>query len=881
MYVSARQNRKLEKIDVVERVNGKRIFTSYPVDYSFYINDENGEYKTIYGNNVSKINPKSYAEFKKELAIHSGKKIWESDLNYIFKCLSQNYSHTDSPDLHISFFDIEVAFSKEKGYSSVEDPFAEITSITLTHEWKNSLITLALRPQTYTREQADIISNKFENTFIFDDEKELLNSFLDLIEDIDLLSGWNSEMYDLPYIINRISRIMSKDDTRRLCYWNELPKEREMEKYGKLSKYYELIGRIHLDLMDVYRKFTYEERHSYSLNAISDFELKQSKTPYTGSLDTLYNQDFEKFIEYNRQDVTLLHLLDEKLKFIELLNGLAHKTTTLIPTCMGSVMMLDQAVINRAHEIGMIVNNKSNKHSDIPAVGAYVAHPKTGLHDWIGVCDINSLYPSDIRALNMGMETIVGQIRPTFTDEYISKQLEKKNATYANAWEGQFNTKEYQAVMEKDVTQELTIDWEESGKSDTLSAKDCYDLIFNSNMPWVISGNGTIFTYEKKAIIPTILGEWYAERKEMQRKMHEAVDPKEASFYKKRQHIQKILLNSEFGALLNEGSRFHDKRIGQSITLTGRTICQHMNAFINECITGEYDYKGKAIQYVDTDSSQFSAYETLKPMIDKGEINWDKEAVIKLYQSIGDKVNESFAPFMFKAFHCPEENGKIIRASCESVGYRGLYITKKRYAILNYYVDGKFLKENKLKAMGLEIKRSDCPTICQNFLEETLIDFLTHGDEQKMIEMINKFRKEFKELPFYEQGTPKRVNKLTYYTDLVKQGKGNRVPGHVRAAINWNMLKDVNKDRIHNRITDGMKTIVCPLKENNLNMTSIGYPIDEVTLPDWFKKLPFDTDSMMASVVDKKIENIFGKIPNWDYIYNATHQSTTFEDFFS
>jgi len=237
---------------------------------------------------------------------------------------------------------------------------------------------------------------------------------------------------------------------------------------------------------------------------------------------------------------------------------------------------------------------------------------------------------------------------------------------------------------------------------------------------------------------------------------------------------------------------------------------------------------------------------------------------------------------MARAYHCPENLGQLIKSSCESVGTRALYITKKRYAMLNYYKDGKRYDDHpKLKAMGLDLRRSDTPEICQKFLSDVLMDLLQGGTEEDLILKINTFREHFKSLPLPEQGTPKRVNAITHYVDLIANGKGNRVPGHVRAAINWNQLRRMNNDNVHTRITDGAKCIVCPLRENQLNMTSVAYPVDEAHLPGWFTRLPFDHDSMIASVVDKKLENLFGKLPMWDRIKEATQQSTTFEDFFS
>lgn len=363
----------------------------------------------------------------------------------------------------------------------------------------------------------------------------------------------------------------------------------------------------------------------------------------------------------------------------------------------------------------------------------------------------------------------------------------------------------------------------------------------------------------------------------------ESQSPKKwADHFDRLQMATKINLNALYGCILNSSSRFYDKRIGQSVTLSGRLICRHMNSFVNECITGKYAIDGEAVIAADTDSAQFSAWPIIKPMVMAKQCEWNQEKAVELYLAIGEKVNKSFTPFMKNAFNCAGQFGELIKGSCESVGRRGLYITKKRYAILNYYKDGVWYKPDnlKLKAMGLDLRRSDTPEICQVFLKDILMDLLNGEGEDKLIEKINNFKIKFKALPLHEQGTPKRVNKLTYYADLINRGKGNRVPGHVRAAVHWNELRKMNNDNVHTRIVDGMKCIVCPLKPNALGMTNIAYPTDEAHLPDWFIRLPFDTDLMIASVVDKKIENLLGKLPNWKNISEGTRKVNTFSDFF-
>ena len=167
-----------------------------------------------------------------------------------------------------------------------------------------------IAPDTITAKEAEAIVAQFDNTILYTDEKQMMKDFLDIIEDADILSGWNSEGYDIPYMVNRIARILSKDDTRRFCLWNKLPKKRTFERFGAENVTFDLIGRVHLDYMQLYRKYTYHEMHSYSLDAIGEYELKETKIAYEGSLDALYNNDFKKFIAYNRQDTLLLDKLD-------------------------------------------------------------------------------------------------------------------------------------------------------------------------------------------------------------------------------------------------------------------------------------------------------------------------------------------------------------------------------------------------------------------------------------------------------------------------------------------------------------------------------------------------------------------------------------------
>ncbi len=826
--------------------------------------------------------------------------MFESDVNPIYRCLSEHYLGVEAPKLHTCFFDIETDFSQEKGFSPASEAFNSVTAISMYLDWLDQLITLVIAPKHMSAETGQEMVSQFENCILFTEEKEMFETFFQLIEDADVLTGWNSEGYDIPYMVNRVTRVMSKDDTRKFCLLGHLPKPRTYERFGKEETTYDLVGRIHMDYLQLYKKYNYESRHSYKLDSIGEMEVGENKTAYEGTLDQLYNKDFKKFIEYNRQDTMLMVKIHNKLQFLELANQIAHENTVLLPTVMGSVATIEMAIMNESHARGMVVPDKkrrNNNHDEEQqqAAGAYVATPKRGIHEWVGATDINSLYPSAIRALNLAPETIVAQVRQTLTDQYMldkGMRLAREKARHKEGdddvtgsvlWEGLFGSLEYTAVMNQERGTVLTVDFED-GRSVEMSAAEIWKFVFDSNNPYMISANGTIFTHATEGVIPGLLSKWYSDRKIMQKKMREATTSEDRDFWDKRQLVRKILLNSCYGAILNEHCRFYDKRIGQSVTLSGRQIVRHMMSNINECVTGEYQHDGAAIVYGDTDSCIFSAWPMVKDEVAAGKMEWNKEIAIGLYDSLADQVNIGFPAFMEKAFHCPRKNGEIIKAGREYVGDRGIFITKKRYAINIYDKEGKRQdkdgRSGSIKAMGLDLKRADTPKYVQEFLLEVLTMVLAGKQRDEIIEVIKTFKRKLSEQDSWTKGSPKGVNKLTMYGDKEANSKKGRenMPGHVRAALNYNYLRKVNSDNYSQKIVDGMKVIVCKLKPNPLGFTSVAYPTDELRLPAWFCELPFDDSAMERTLVDEKIDNLLGVL-DWD-IRSNTDTNSTFDDLF-
>jgi DNA polymerase elongation subunit (family B) len=991
--VDAIHDKEKDEILVVERVEGQRVYRSIPASYVFYYEDPRaGRYKDMWGRPVAKSTFTSHKKFQNELRMQGSRKIHESDINPVFRCLEENYLGADTPVLNLAFFDIEVDFDPMRGFARPDDPFSAITAISVHRSQDNELFTLCLKPNLpesdkdhLTWEAAEAICKSLPNTILCNDEVQMLDIFLDLIEDSDVLSGWNSKGFDIPYVVNRIERLMGKDHSKRMCLWNQRPRKKKYIQFKKEHNTYDLIGRIHLDYLELYKKHNPQELHSYRLDYVGEIEVKENKIPYEGSLDNLYKRDFLKFLEYNRQDTLLLYKIDQKKRFIELANQIAHTNTVLLPTTMGSVALIEQAIINEAHSRGVCVPNRKKPDWEVdieedideddedgeessfkfadgkrPVVGAYVAKPKIGLHDEIACCDINSLYPSALRALNMGPETLVGQIRLQRTNALIDSRL-AQGIPGPECWEGLFSTLEYQMVADKS-NEVMTVDFED-GNSIQVTGDQLYEYIFLQGNPYCITANGTIFRTDVEAIIPGLLARWYSERKAMQFKEtvfseaaatgkgfevdwdkfktgvehgrnkvefadladfikagdKDAIDflvgdgfiriennliiiedahKKEAKehevFWNQRQQARKILLNSLYGALLNEGCRFYDARIGQSVTLTGRSITKHMSSKTNEIITGVYDVRGDAILYNDTDSVYFTAYHMLKNDPELSFMLNDRDAMIELYDGIGNAVNESFPPFMDTAFNTGLERGAIIKAGRELIASRGLFITKKRYALLMYDKDNVRLdvngKPGKIKAVGLDLKRADTPKIMQEFLEKIITTLLDGGSKELIFDMIREFRKDFRALPGYQQGTPKKVNGITGYVSRMTAGDGKkdimksgpkekvRVPGHVQAAIHWNTLRKLYNDHYAMEIQDGQKVIVCKLRPNPLKMDSVAYPIDEHNLPEWYKELPFDSELMEDTIIDKKINNLIGVL-KWDL--SETREDTTFNDLFS
>ena len=327
MYLDAIYSKEEDAVKIVGRdKNGKRFFEIKKPDYSFYYEDSNGKYKSIAGVPLSKVTANSFKTFQIEQKHFKGRNLYESDFKPVFRTLEQNYLNAELPKVHKAPVDIETGFCEERGFAPPDDPHQPITAISVGFDWLGEVVTLVLRPDSLTIEQATDIGSRFDNCYVFDDECELLKTFYDIIEDVDLLYGWNSEGFDIPYIVNRTILLLGKDYTRKLCLWDMLPKTKTFERYGKEQSTYDIFGRIHLDYFQLYKKYTYHEQPSYRLDYIGEVEGCGNKVhaTYTNPVFLLYaNSDnlnkslmtanpekLEKYERYGR----MKQLIEQELK---------------------------------------------------------------------------------------------------------------------------------------------------------------------------------------------------------------------------------------------------------------------------------------------------------------------------------------------------------------------------------------------------------------------------------------------------------------------------------------------------------------------------------------------------------------------------------------
>jgi len=936
---------------------GERKVSTHLPPYVYYYADKYGTHKSVLNDKLKKKKLTDRRKFFNEVQQMkaSGVPVFESDVSPVFRLLEERFPTNDTPPLKISILDIECDKDPTKGWSNVASPYAIINAITIYNKWEDQYFTLSVAPPTLSREEAvELLASDKEpdefgsmseedGYFVCENEAQLLAMTLEIIEGADVLTGWNSTFFDIPYIVQRIRMVLggesisaleregsvitgstgrgNKPDRvpfkpsdesvpwlKKLCLdeFDCLPEMRMVERFGNAEKTFDIFGRIHLDYLELYRKFTFEELHSYTLDAILRREVDQSKVQIDMPLDRLYREEFRTFIAYNRQDVAGLAEMDVKLKMIELANTMAHMAGVTFDKVFGSVAIIEQAILRELHRQDMVYFDKApdeHDHESVP--GAFVVEPHKGLYEWIASFDINSLYPSVIRALNISPECVIGQFKPTATEEKYDRGI-AQGMSSTEAW-GQFTgVLEYHSIIDEtddiitfvvegaDEEDEGSAEIAATGKQWKKQLREC---------GWAISANGTVFDLEREGIVPYCLTKWYAQRQEWQaekvarKKAQENAEGDELEqlkveekYYDMIQLVMKIFLNSTYGALLNRFCRFYDPRLGKSVTLTGRVITKHMVRYSSELMTGNYEFDRNAIIYGDTDS----VYCTLDWYMGHKKIEKTIDNAVTIADELGEKINASFPQFMDDNCLIGLKRGAIIQAGREVVGRRGLFKdVKKRYAI--HVVDLEGFRTDKVKVMGMEVRRSDTPKFIQDFLsdiiEAVVRDNLSH---EEVYERVANFRDEFQKMDPWLRGTPSRVSSLTVNARKLRNYEQMKAEGYVNikkpvphfsvtAANNTNILMDQFDEHRWDVIRDGDKIEILYLRPNEYDMKSVAIKVGETHIPEWFRRLPFDDARHEAKLIDKKLDNVVGSIMDWSFEPVRDFQDVLFEevDFFA
>lgn len=876
-YISA--ERINDEILIWERDENGRHLLSRKSPYYFYVRDPNGTHRSMYGDKLSRLDFTSSREYNFERSRRraKGETLFESDIPPEIKYLSEHYYNVPAPKLNVTFHDIEVDYDPEIGHANIENPYAPINSIALVHTWKKKYVVLAvppsladreptddewglgLAPQSFLDQMHDIaeLPNDIElEVRLCKDEVELLEYYLEEIQDSDVLCGWNSEFFDHPYIAKRVERL-GKQHFRLLSFPHaKMPSYRWVRKFDKEEEIVDFGGRIGADYLELFRKYEMSERPSYKLESIAEEILPTlPKLEYEGSLATLYRRNFPWFVRYNIRDTEILEGLENILGYMELANQMMHLSTGVWKNVVGTLKLAEYAVVNYCHNElgGLIVNDMVHTEAKHRIQGAFVLLPQIGLQEGIGAIDIKSLYPSSIRAINISPEMLMGQFKETtHAVEEISKGSDMVLAC------------EFDDATQ--VPQKLR------GKTHRFKASEWREQF--KKMNWAISGYGTVFSQHDQGVIPKILEDWYAMRKKYQKLKATTTDPAKKVYYDKMQYTYKIKLNAFYGALANKFFRFFDLRLGESTTGTGRMILLHQCAKTCELLDGKYmmpdrheteEVKNKysglmetkehfgytdkwSVVYGDTDSTYFATH------------GRTPEECIMIGDLIGTKVNDSFQEYMENTFLCIDGFSDKIQCDREIISDRGIFVDKKMYIL--HIIDNEGVTSDKMKVMGLRTKKTTLPKEIATTLNAFIERFLKGEDWSVIEKEIVDYKDELENVTdIMRIGLPTGIKKIETYESAYNIDPTTHLPGHVAASVHYNRCLKEYKDHESMKIMTGMKIKIFYLTKPNGRFKSIAIPVDIEQVPEWFlKEYEIDRKAHTKRLVDKALENILGAI---------------------
>lgn len=713
------------------------------VDYKPYmfVKKAGGEFKTLDGKSVAKLDFDSIKDARDFIDRYSDVDNFEifglSHWSYLYIHDKFKGDIDYDPKLvNVVTLDIECGGDDIVGFPNIDTADQPVTAITIHSRGKTA--SFGLKDFKTTKENEFYLKCK--------NEHDLLQKFLQVWEtdawSPDVLTGWNIEFFDIPYLINRIKRLFSEKEAKRLSPW-KLINEKVVEFRGKENRSYDIQGISVLDYYQLYRKFTFGNQESYKLDYIAQIELGERKIDYSeyGSLNDLYKKNFQKYLEYNIHDVMLVQRLDDKLKFIEQVMAMAYDAKVNYNDTMTTVRPWDVIIHNYLMDQDIVIPQVKKQSFDGGLVGGYVKEPKIGLSKWVVSFDLNSLYPHLIMQYNISPETYVKKDHIKSVDEILNR------GTYV--W------------------------W----------------LPENENNNYALAANGCMFRKEKQGFLPALMEKMYNDRTKFKKMMLEAKqryeqtksfeDEKLIARYHNMQMAKKIQLNSAYGAIANQYFRWFNFDLAEAITMSGQLSIRWIEGKINEFMNKILKTEG--VDYViasDTDS----IYVTMEAFVPEGADE------LKAVEAIDKFCEQKIQPYIDK---CYQELAEYMNAyqqkmqmKRETIANKGIWRGKKMYILNAWNVEGVQYNEPKLKLQGIEAVRSSTPHACRENIKKAL-GIIMNGTQAELQEFVRKFKQEFDTLPFEDVAFPRGVKGLYKYKDsssIYKKG----TPIHVKGALIFN-----------------------------------------------------------------------------------------------
>ena len=816
---------------------------------TFYQPDPDGEYETLEGTRVSPTRK-----------MHDWKdpKYFEKDVDKITRFLVDHYYESDeTPKYHNTvYLDIECEVAGALTPENISDPKGKITAVAL-YDTNSKKYYCLLLDESQTLKS---ITEKDKEVIPFSSEKELLHGFLDKWYELDptIITGWNSGFFDIPYLYHRISKVLGESVAQTL---SPIGKVKITPQFP--DQPVNLGGINHLDYMLLFKKYIMKQEPSYRLGDIGKKYAKLEKIEYEGSLDKLFKEDIQKFIEYNLRDVEIIVELENKLKFIELTVTICHLCHVEYENIYFSTMLNEGAILTYLKRKGIVSPNKPTTYNPLlrtieeEYAGGYLKDPVPGLYEWVIDLDFTSLYPSIIRSLNMGIETLVGRVvnRGKFDNQWSLRELKEINQD--------------QVLKIEKIKKDRSISTSEITVADLVSIIEENDLI--------ISAPGVIFRKDKSSVVCEILTDWFAKRQEYKKLMKKAYkednDPVMGEFYNKRQHAYKIKLNDVYGVFAINSWRYTDgnKFISKAITLTGQRLTQESIKFVNKWMNEQLGTEDK--DYIitsDTDSLFIQVKDLIlqrKPELEGA----DRETIVKEVLQVATEVqkvaNENLHILVQELFNVkyPDEP-HYFELKQEVVLDRGYFAGKRRYA--QHIVNKEGVPTDELDVKGLDLMKSNFPPLFKKFGEHLINEIMFGKPKVDIDKQILDFRTELRTIDWRKILKPTGLKKMSEYlaapprSGEIFSKLGLKCPINTKAAIIYNDILRIKKlDKKYPTFQIGDKMYIAYLKANPYRVDVIGFNgfNDPPEIMELIEKY-IDRDGLFDSVLKNKLESLYSDL---------------------